>query len=78
MTSLRWVNSTESVSTVLKPWRFTSLTNASETLIAFMPKAGSRTSSPGTIGRLPSPTMTRNSPSRTSCVATTVPWILIW
>ena len=45
--------------------------------IAFMPKAGSRTSSPGTFGRGPSPMMTSHSLTRSSCVATAVPWILI-
>ena len=47
MTSLRWVSSTEIGSIGLKPSRLASLTNASGMLIAFMPKAGSRTSSPG-------------------------------
>ncbi len=48
--SLKWVNKTEMLSTVLKPLRFTSLMKASEIHMAFMPKADSRISSPGTSG----------------------------
>jgi hypothetical protein len=43
-----------------------------------MPKAGSRTSSPGMSGWSPLPSSTITSPTRIWCSATTVPWILIW
>ena len=58
MTSVRWVSSTETGSIGLKPSRRASLTKASGMAIALMPKAGSRTSSPGTSGRGPSPMIT--------------------
>ena len=45
---------------------------------ARMPKAGSRTSSPGTLGRGPSPKMMSHSLTLSSWVAAVVPWILIW
>ena len=78
MTSLRCVSSTETGSTGLKPSRLASLTKASGIAMARMPKAGSRTSSPGRLGRGPSPMMMRWSLTRNSWVATAVPWILIW
>ena len=75
--SPRWVRRTDSVSTHLKPSRVTSGAKASGIDSAFMPKAGSRSASPGTPGTLPSPVMTSTSPSLASPPATTVPWILI-
>src|SRR6202022_3680271 len=47
MTSLKWVSNTDMLSIGVKPSRFSSFTNASEIHTAFVPKAGSRTSSPG-------------------------------
>ena len=50
MTSLRCVSSTEIVSAILKPSFLTSSRKVSDTHIAFIPKAGSIVSSPGTSG----------------------------
>jgi hypothetical protein len=67
MTSLKWVSNTDMLSIGVKPSRFSSFTNASEIHTAFMPKAGSRTSSPGKSGLRSSPNMTGYSPSLSSC-----------
>ena len=56
-----------------KPARLASFKNASGIAIARMPKAGSRTSSPGRLGRGPSPMTMRWSVTRNSWVATAAP-----
>lgn len=61
----------------VKPSPLSVAEKTSGTQTAFIPKAGSLVSSPGTRGKGASPVTTRTSPIRNSLLAITAPCILI-